>query len=153
MLLIYWISRVINKIKMYLCHKYAIFILKKCNATFSEVSFFGYTELFVKGRITIGKGFICRSGVTNCINSGISKIFVSDNAELIIGVNSGMSNTYINCYERIEIGDNVNIGAGTMIFDSNFHSVNPIMRQNRYDDIRNLLIVPIINPFNKIFYL
>ncbi len=62
---------------------------------------------------------------------------------LIIGKNSGMSNTVIQCHERIEIGHHVNIGAGCIIMDSNFHSTNWQDRLDRVKDIENHRNAPV----------
>lgn len=51
-------------------------------------------------------------------------IEVEANAKLIIGKNSGMSGGMIYCAESIIIGEYVNIGGGTKIYDTNFHSLN-----------------------------
>ena len=77
----------------------------------------------------------------DCSNG--SKITVLSNAMLIIGKNSGMSNTVIQCHERIEIGHHVNIGAGCIIMDSNFHSTNWQDRLDRVKDIENHRNAPV----------
>ena len=76
-------------------------------------------------------------------NNG-SKITVLSNAELIIGKDSGMSNTVIQCHEKIIIGNNVNIGAGCLIMDSNFHSTNWKDRLDRAKDIANHKNAPVV---------
>ena len=68
--------------------------------------------------------YICRSGESCIDNSLYSKIHISPGASLIIGSNTGISNTTIYCTYQVEIGDYVNFGAGTLIIDSNFHSTN-----------------------------
>ena len=49
---------------------------------------------------------------------------MEDGARLSIGYHVGMTNTIIQCHKEIVIGDFVNIGAGTMIFDTDFHSLD-----------------------------
>jgi acetyltransferase-like isoleucine patch superfamily enzyme len=49
---------------------------------------------------------------------------IAKNAELIIKDNVGISGTAIICWNRIEIGDNVRIGGGTVIYDTDFHSLD-----------------------------
>lgn len=46
-------------------------------------------------------------------------------ARLIIGERVGMSAVTITAHELIEIGDDSQIGAGTVIIDSDFHSLSP----------------------------
>lgn len=94
--------------------------------------------------VEIGKHFICRSGAGQAIdNSSCSKIIVSPNARLIIGDYSGISNTTIHCDSEITIGNSVNIGAGCMIFDTDFHSTKWEDRYERKCDIKNRKIKPV----------
>lgn len=51
-------------------------------------------------------------------------IEVEANAKLVIGKNSGMSGGMIYCANSITIGEFVNIGGGTRIYDTNFHSLS-----------------------------
>lgn len=86
-------------------------------------------------RLRIGRGFFINSGPIDSIDNGrCSKIVVYDGATLEIGDYSGISNTVILCLQSIRIGSHVNIGAGTMIFDSNFHSSDWRERVNRATD-------------------
>ena len=57
-----------------------------------------------------------------------SIITVFKNAHLIIGTNSGISNSTIICTERIIIGSNVLIGGGCCIYDTDFHEINYNLR-------------------------
>ncbi|PHK08843.1 transferase [Nostoc linckia z14] len=56
--------------------------------------------------------------------------FVNKNAQLIIGNNVGISQTAIVCHKQIIIEDNVKIGGGTCIYDTDFHSIDPNVRKN-----------------------
>lgn len=112
-----------------------------------EIKFYGNLDMKIgKGaKVSIGKGFICLSGYRNAIdNSSGSKIHVLNSASLTIGEYSGISNTTIHCYESITIGNNVNIGAGTMIFDTNFHSSKWQDRASRNTDCYNAKTAPVI---------
>lgn len=112
----------------------------------NEIHFYGWTDMNVeKGvKITIGRGFICRSGFNNAIdNSCGSRIVVRHGASLTIGEYSGMSNTIIHCHDSVVIGNHVNIGAGTMIFDTNFHSTDWRNRANRTTDCCNAKTAPV----------
>lgn len=103
-----------------------------------------YLNLSRECNVSIGDGFIANSGVTAGIDCGNGcKIAVQPNATLIIGEYSGMTNTIIQCHERIEIGSHVNIGAGCMIMDSNFHSTNWKDRLDRRKDIENHRNAPV----------
>ena len=95
-------------------------------------------------KVSIGDGFIANSGATVGIDCGNGcKIAVQPNATLIIGEYSGMTNTVIQCHECIKIGSHVNIGAGCMIMDSNFHSTNWKDRLDRRKDIENHRNAPV----------
>ena len=94
-----------------------------------------YLKFSRMAKIEMGEGFVCRSGPLYSIDvEKASKIIVKDNAELIIGKCSGISNTTIQCHKSIRIGDYVNIGAGTLIMDTNFHSTDWHIRQDRKAD-------------------
>lgn len=60
-----------------------------------------------------------------------SKVEVFKDALLEIGDNSGLSQFSIVCKQHIKIGNFVNIGAGCLIIDSNFHSTNWQIRRDR----------------------
>lgn len=53
---------------------------------------------------------------------------------LQIGDNCGISNTAITCAERINIGNNVLIGAGCKIYDTDFHPLEARWRYGEYLD-------------------
>lgn len=123
----------------YLLYHQVRFNPKKCR-------FNGRTYLNIgRGcKVSIGDGFIANSGVTAGIDCGNGcKIAVRRDATLTIGEYSGMTNTVIQCHERIEIGSHVNIGAGCMIMDSNFHSTDWKDRLDRRKDIANHRNAPI----------
>ena len=103
-----------------------------------------YISIADNAIVSIGSNFICRSGAGQSIdNSCCSKINVAKGARLIIGDYAGISNTTIECESEITIGSSVNIGAGAMIFDTDFHSVNWQDRYQRQNDIPNRKIKPI----------
>ena len=84
--------------------------------------------------VEIGDNFIMSTGKRNGIDGEQSRIYVAEGAKLKIGNNSGMTNTTIQCYQEIVIGDYVNIGAGCLIMDSNFHSTDWRDRMDRRKD-------------------
>lgn len=61
-------------------------------------------------------------------------IIVGQKATLKIGNNVGLSSTAIVCHNSIEIGDNVKIGGNVVIYDTDFHSLNPNDRLNKQND-------------------
>lgn len=50
---------------------------------------------------------------------------MASDAELLIGNNLGMSSSSITCFKKIEIGNNVRIGANCVIADGDFHLDDP----------------------------
>lgn len=82
------------------------------------------------GQMIIGKDF----KINNCIYSNPigrntrSTLFVDNNALLEIGNNVGISNTAIICHCNIKIGDNVKIGGGVCIYDTDFHALMSTQR-------------------------
>lgn len=77
-------------------------------------------------KIVIGDNFVLSSGSgINPISRGLkAHIHIEEGAQLIIGNNVGMSSPCIWCSEKIEIGDHVNVGANTIILDSDCHSLD-----------------------------
>ena len=78
-----------------------------------------------KSDIIIGDGLRSLSGKQYSLDySNESKIHVHEGALLIIGKHVAMTNVTLQCYSKITIGDYVNIGANTMIIDTDFHSLD-----------------------------
>ena len=95
------------------------------------------------GDVEFGNGFIINTGIKSGIDGSQSRIHVTKNAKLHVGKMSGMTNTTIQCHQEIIIGDHVNIGAGCLIMDSNFHSTDWRDRLDRKRDINNHLNAPV----------
>ena len=100
----------------------------------------GHCGLLIKkdAKITIGSDFYMSNG--NHINPLCRNLeggfFLNEKAELSIGIHVGMSSTAIWCNEKIFIGNNVNIGANTIIVDSDCHSLNYLDRRNLSTDMK-----------------
>lgn len=95
------------------------------------------------GKFKVGKNFT----IISKSNTGWyskSKIIVTDSGNLTIGDNSGMNSTLIFCSNSITIGNNVKIGGGTRIYDTNFHSTNAAYRANPILDGKNAITAPIV---------
>jgi acetyltransferase-like isoleucine patch superfamily enzyme len=93
----------------------------------------GRISILNNGSIQIGKGFQANSGAEfNPIGGDtvLRLISFTKEAQIIIGENVGISNSTILAWEKIEIGNNVMIGGGVRIWDTNFHSLDPIIRTN-----------------------
>lgn len=98
---------------------------KKVKFNPMKVLFLGKADIMIENgaNIRIGDEFVCRSSHKYSMGCyPASLICVSQDAQLYIGHHSGMSNTIVYCMSGIEIGNYVNIGAETIIMDTNFHS-------------------------------
>jgi len=90
-----------------------------------------YVSIAFGGVCTIGNGL----DMNNLLSSNpIGRpqpcvFFVDKNAKLTIGNNVGMSQAALICHLAITIGDNVKIGGGVCIYDTDFHSIFPEIRK------------------------
>ena len=91
-------------------------------------------RLFIrnKGKIRLGKNVVFNSSFKANPTTGFHciSITVQQNGELVVGNNTGISNSSITCLDQITIGDNVLIGGGCRITDNDSHS---IFLQNRLE--------------------
>jgi acetyltransferase-like isoleucine patch superfamily enzyme len=89
-------------------------------------------SVFIKnyGTIEIGNYVtIISAEWANPIGSGRKTFFqIFSDGKLCIGNNVGMSNIAITCANDIQIGNNVMIGSGCRIYDTDFHSIAPSTR-------------------------
>lgn len=113
-----------------------------------DICFIGTLPSIVIGRgasVEIGRGFVVRTGRSAgaAIDGAQSRIRVADGAKLKIGEGSGMSNATIQCCQEITIGSHVNIGAGCLIMDSNFHSTLWRHRTDRDADVEHARTAPV----------
>lgn len=101
----------------------------------------GIPYLNINGIFEIGNNFKLNSTISsNPIGRNFrSQFFVGKKGVLKIGNNFGGSSIAIVCKKSIEIGDNVLIGGGTVIYDNDFHSIKHKDRLNRSDDIANIV--------------
>lgn len=105
----------------------------------------GKIGLTIQGRCSIGANFRCSSGdMSNAMGRNVSSyIKVGENASLSIGDNVGISSTCIWCDKDIRIGNNVKVGALTIITDTDAHSLNPTLRSNNETDGINAVKKPV----------
>lgn len=96
-------------------------------------------EVTRRGNMEIGKNLSINSGNNyNVIGRQQKNIFWVEGI-LTIGNNVGMSATAIICNYKISIGDNVTIGGNTVIYDSDFHNLDPLIRNNKKLDKNSAL--------------
>jgi acetyltransferase-like isoleucine patch superfamily enzyme len=102
----------------------------------------------IKGKILIraAKPGLIHMGRNVRINSsyeanpvgGFRTALVSVNGGTIeIGANTGISNSGIFAFEQVKVGEDVYMGAGCNIYDSNFHSVHHKERKNANSGIKS----------------
>jgi len=97
-----------------------------------------------KGRLKIGESLSINSGNKyNVIGRQQKNIFWVD-GELSIGNNVGMSTSAIICTHKITIGNNVMIGGNTVIYDTDFHNINPEIRIKKSQDKLTALRLPVV---------
>lgn len=97
------------------------------------------------GKFVIGNNFAMNNGIKgNPIGSyRRCTFFVDRGAELIIGDNVGMSQAALICHKSITIGNNVKIGGGVSVYDTDFHSLDPEIRKSK-EDIKNRIEKPVV---------
>lgn len=147
--LLYKIARRIKEQKLKFYNWYA---KKEC--LYFGVNFVDATTVYFRGRcfiaisnkaqVRIGRNFVCNSSHRYAIDADTSKIYVASGAELIIGDNSGFSSVTIGCQKSIRIGNNVNIGGGTQIMDTDYHSSDWRLRADRKNDYTGIKTAPVI---------
>ena len=106
-------------------------------------------RIFIRnhGKIAIGDDFTCNCKMaSNPVGGPYQTAFaVKAGAELTIGNHVGISGTAIMCNQKITIGDNVQIGSGCCIYDTDFHSTDYMMRRSMSTDISKESPVEIAN--------
>ena len=103
--------------------------LRYCGIKFADatsVCFDGKHNIIIKpgAKVYIGKNFISRSDSGSGIETTMTKIMVGEDATLYIGDNVGISNAVLLCKNSISIGNQVLIGGGVLLNDSNHHSID-----------------------------
>jgi acetyltransferase-like isoleucine patch superfamily enzyme len=90
----------------------------------------GIMKIFVtrRGKVLIGENFRVNSGNRYNIIGRQQKTTLWVDGKLEIGNNVGMSSTAIICNHSITIGNNVIFGGNTVIYDTDFHPIDPNKR-------------------------
>lgn len=103
-------------------------------------------SISLKSKVSIGYSFMMNNGkYHNMIGRQQPCYFVvRKGAELIIGNNVGISATTIVCWQKIVIEDNVRIGGGTVIYDTDFHSLISSDRLTIEEDFNKIRKIPVL---------
>ena len=95
--------------------------------------------IFVKnrGKITIGTNFKATSHkyINPIGGDTLLRLITEANGILQIGNNVGITNSTIFCTKRIIIEDYVYIGGGCKIWDTDHHSIDPLVRTSGHDNL------------------
>lgn len=141
------IARTISRCRILFEKAIFTLYLKLFRAEYSSFKIIGRPFLSVAkgGRLSIGPGFKMNSRPEgNAVGGGNrSVIRVESGAYLQIGKNVGISSAVIVATCGITIGDNVKIGGGTYILDSDFHSLDASDRLDRETDRKNARSAPV----------
>ena len=95
-----------------------------------------YIKLFPSAKCKIGNSFYFSSGwnINALCTNKRGTIYATDNAEIIIGDNVGISSTVLWAHQKIEIRNNVKIGGNCIIIDTDSHSLDYEKRRNCHND-------------------
>ncbi|MEJ7560442.1 MAG: DapH/DapD/GlmU-related protein [Pedobacter sp.] len=104
--------------------------------------------------ISVARGAECIVGSNLSMNNGASgnpvgsfdkcTFFVDTGGSLKVGDNFGISQAAIVCHIKIQIGNNVKLGGGACIYDTDFHSLDPATRANPAADLLSKMKMPVI---------
>jgi acetyltransferase-like isoleucine patch superfamily enzyme len=82
-------------------------------------------DINLNAKVSIGHHFVMNNGLlNNMIGRQQSCFFVVKSGKLTIGNHVGISGTAIVCWNKVTIEDNVKIGGGVVIYDTDFHSLD-----------------------------
>ena len=95
----------------------------------------GFMKVIVtrRGKVIIGNNFKVNSGKNHNVIGRQQNTILWVEGELTIGDHVRMSSTAIICNHSITIGNDVTIGGNTVIYDTDFHSLDPLIRKSNQD--------------------
>jgi acetyltransferase-like isoleucine patch superfamily enzyme len=104
--------------------------------------------------VSIASGGKCRIGRKFSMNNSLRSnpigrsqpctFFVDRGATLTIGQNVGMSHAALVCHLSITIGNDVKIGGGVCIYDTDFHALDPDIRRDPVLDFKHKVKKPVV---------
>lgn len=101
-------------------------------------------QKYKKSTIKIGANFVACSNPKNNTIGVFQKVIIKTNtphANIQIGSHVGISGATISSDSAITIGDNVLIGSGVLITDSDAHSINPKFRNDKNKTMSSPIII------------
>lgn len=136
-----WNALIFKKLRSYrlIYMRYISTFIGKLNLSLKKIEygkkikFYGKVYFFraPNSQIKLGHHVEFRSDKTSNQIGLMRRCIVStlvENAQIIIGNNSGFSGVSIGAAKKISIGSNVMIGANCLITDTNWHNIAPEMR-------------------------
>ena len=137
-----------NKILFNLFYTPFAYLIFKINNVYVKkglkVAGFLKVDVTRRGIVNIGENLHLNSGLNHNVIGRQQKCIFWVEGELTIGDNVGMSATAIICNHKITIGNNVKIGGNTVIYDTDFHNLDPMVRSNILLDKATSLKKPVI---------
>ncbi|WP_454803210.1 acyltransferase [Mucilaginibacter phyllosphaerae] len=102
-------------------------------------------DINMEGKFTIGKKFWFNSGKYHAMGGRQQQCYfvAARGAEIIIGDNVGVTSVAIICHNKISIGNNVKIGINTVIYDTDFHSLDARIRNRIPESIEGVKSRPV----------
>ena len=103
-------------------------------------------DINMKGNFSIGKRFRFNSGKYHAMGGRQQQCYfvVAKGGELTIGDNVGVTSVALICHNKISIGNNVKIGINTVIYDTDFHSLDARMRNSYPERLDGVKSKPVI---------
>ena len=120
-------------LRMKFSTKYYMWLFRKKGVKYgNNMTILGRMSVVGPGKIIIGDNFYLTSGDhINAISANLQASFFTDspNAQIRIGNNVGMSSTRIRIHKGITIGNDVKIGGGVLLIDTDGHPIDYFQRR------------------------
>ncbi len=103
-------------------------------------------DINMQGNSSIGKKFSFNSGKYHAMGGRQQQCYfvVAKGGRLSIGDNVGVTSVAFICHNKISIGNNVKIGINTVIYDTDFHSLDARMRNSYPERLDGVKSKPVI---------
>lgn len=123
------------------------FWINQVNFSYDFVSFgIPVLDIHHTGKFSIGKNFRFNSGKYHAIGGRQQQCFfvVARGSEITIGNNVGLTSVALICNDKITIGNNVKIGINTVVYDTDFHSLDARKRNSVPEIKDNIKTKPVV---------